>query len=82
MIPLIAFIVATVSSLAFGHVVRRAAPAAGAVVPPRPDRWHSSPTPTMGGIAIAGATLIGFIVVVAQPVLIDGVAPWVSVLSA
>jgi UDP-GlcNAc:undecaprenyl-phosphate GlcNAc-1-phosphate transferase len=36
----------------------------------------------MGGIAIAGATLIGFVVVVAQPALGDGVAPWVSVLTA
>ena len=82
MIPLIAFIAATLSSVALGSVVRRAAPAAGAVVPPRPDRWHSSPTPSMGGIAIAGATLIGFVVVVAQPALNDGVAPWVSVLTA
>ena len=38
------------------------APAIGAVVPPRPDRWHSQPTPTMGGVAIAGATLVGFVV--------------------
>ena len=28
-------------------------PTIGAVVPPRPDRWHSAPTPTMGGMAIA-----------------------------
>ena len=31
----------------------RGAASIGAVVPPRPDRWHSAPTPTMGGIAIA-----------------------------
>ena len=35
--------------------MRRLAPAIGAVVPPRPDRWHSAPTPTMGGVAIAAA---------------------------
>jgi UDP-GlcNAc:undecaprenyl-phosphate GlcNAc-1-phosphate transferase len=81
-IPLIAFIVATISCVALGNIVRRAAPAAGAVVPPRPDRWHTSPTPTMGGIAIAGATFIGFLAVVGQPALIDGVAPWFSVATA
>ena len=53
------FIVATACSLAGGAVVRRFAPAGGAVVPPRADRWHTAPTPTMGGIAIAAATIVG-----------------------
>jgi UDP-GlcNAc:undecaprenyl-phosphate/decaprenyl-phosphate GlcNAc-1-phosphate transferase len=81
-IALIAFIVATISSVALGNVVRRAAPAAGAVVPPRPDRWHSSPTPTMGGIAIAGGTFIGLLVIAAQPSMIGSAAPWLSVATA
>jgi UDP-GlcNAc:undecaprenyl-phosphate GlcNAc-1-phosphate transferase len=45
-------------------VVRRSAPALGAVVPPRADRWHSDPTPTMGGVAIAVAAVLGFSIVV------------------
>ena len=52
------FIVATACSLV-GAVVRRFAAAGGAVVPPRADRWHTAPTPTMGGIAIAVATFVG-----------------------
>ena len=53
------FIVATACSLAGSAVVRRFAAAGGAVVPPRADRWHTAPTPTMGGIAIAAATFVG-----------------------
>ena len=59
----IVFAVATATSLAAGVLVRRVAPTIGAVVPPRPDRWHSSPTPTMGGIAIAIGTVVGFAVI-------------------
>jgi UDP-N-acetylmuramyl pentapeptide phosphotransferase/UDP-N-acetylglucosamine-1-phosphate transferase len=56
----LAFLIALVASLAFCAIVRRAAPAMGAVVPPRADRWHSAPTPTMGGMAVAGASLLAF----------------------
>jgi UDP-GlcNAc:undecaprenyl-phosphate GlcNAc-1-phosphate transferase len=52
--------VALVASVGFGALVRRLAPSLGAVVPPRPDRWHSAPTPTMGGIAILLGTFAGF----------------------
>ncbi|MBM3817577.1 MAG: hypothetical protein FJW14_00975 [Acidimicrobiia bacterium] len=76
------FIVATVAAVALGAVVRRTAPALGAVVPPRPDRWHTSPTPTMGGIAIAGGTVAGFAIVAFQPSLIDFSSPWVAVALA
>src|SRR5262249_52827218 len=41
----------------------RVATAIGAVVPPRPDRWHSAPTPTMGGVAIAPAAVVAFAVI-------------------
>ena len=60
MTAFLGFVLATVTALAAGAVVRRLAPTFGAVVPPRPDRWHSAPTPTMGGIAIALATVVGF----------------------
>ena len=62
--------------------MRRLAPAYGVVVPPRPDRWHSAPTPTMGGIAIAVATLIGFGVGLAGPLLEGDVVEWSAVLAA
>jgi UDP-GlcNAc:undecaprenyl-phosphate/decaprenyl-phosphate GlcNAc-1-phosphate transferase len=78
----VAFVVATAASLALGAVVRRFAPSIGAVVPPRPDRWHRAPTPTMGGIAIASATAIGFLVVVAQPAIVGELLPWGPVLAA
>lgn len=62
--------------------MRRLAPVFGAVVPPRPDRWHSAPTPTMGGIAIAVATVAGFAVGLAGPLLQADVVEWSAVLIA
>jgi UDP-GlcNAc:undecaprenyl-phosphate GlcNAc-1-phosphate transferase len=73
------FLVATVCSLAGGAVVRRFAAASGAVVPPRPDRWHTSPTPTMGGLAIAGGTVAGFSVIAARPELFGTSTEWYAV---
>jgi UDP-GlcNAc:undecaprenyl-phosphate GlcNAc-1-phosphate transferase len=78
----IAFVVATAASLALGAAVRRFAPSIGAVVPPRADRWHRAPTPTLGGIAIASATAIGFLVVLARPAVVADVLPWSPVLAA
>jgi UDP-GlcNAc:undecaprenyl-phosphate GlcNAc-1-phosphate transferase len=78
---LIAVVLATVTAIAVGALVRRLAPAYGAVVPPRPDRWHSAPTPTMGGIAIASATLVGF-GVIALTAGVDGLLDWSAVLAA
>jgi UDP-GlcNAc:undecaprenyl-phosphate GlcNAc-1-phosphate transferase len=75
----IVFAIAAAGSVAGGGLVRRHAPASGAVVPPRPDRWHTAPTPTMGGIAIAGATIAGFLALVARPNLIGVPADWVPV---
>src|SRR6185295_18159227 len=65
-IAFISLLVATVTAIAVGAGVRRLAPVFGAVVPPRPDRWHSAPTPTMGGIAIAAGTIAGFAAIVTQ----------------
>jgi UDP-GlcNAc:undecaprenyl-phosphate GlcNAc-1-phosphate transferase len=78
----LAFAIALVASIALGAAVRRFAPAIGAVVPPRPDRWHRAPTPTMGGIAIALATSIGFVVVAWQPSIVADLLPWTPVLGA
>jgi UDP-GlcNAc:undecaprenyl-phosphate GlcNAc-1-phosphate transferase len=82
LISALAFIVATATAVALGVVVRRSARRIGAVVPPRPDRWHREPTPTMGGVAIAGATAGGF----AAAALLVGVAAeptaWLPVLLA
>ena len=59
--PLVgAFLTALVLSILLGSVMRWLSASIGAVVPPRPDRWHSQPTPTMGGVAIAGATSVAF----------------------
>lgn len=63
-------------------LIRRVAPVIGAVVPPRPDRWHRAPTPTMGGIAIALATTIGFWTIFLNPELIANPLPWTPVLLA
>ena len=50
--PLVAgFLTALVASILLGAVMRRVSTSIGAVVPPRPDRWHSQPTPSMGGVA-------------------------------
>ena len=75
----IVFAIAAAGSVIGGGLVRRYAPNTGAVVPPRPDRWHSEPTPTMGGIAIAAATIAGFVALVGRPDLIDVPAEWVPV---
>ena len=81
MIEVLSFLVATAAALAAGALVRRLAPAYGAVVPPRPDRWHSVPTPTMGGLAIAFGTVAGFAVLVGGT-LEGGVLEWSAVLVA
>ena len=82
MVIALAFVIATVASVTLGAVVRRFAPSFGAVVPPRPDRWHRAPTPTMGGIAIAAATVIGFVVVAVNPSLVANPLPWAPALGA
>ena len=82
MIYFLAFVIATAAGVALGGVVRWGALTVHAVVPPRPDRWHQSPTPTMGGVAIAVATIIGFLMIVAQPESFGATAPWVPVLLA
>jgi len=48
---------ATASAVAAGGV-RMAMLRMGLVVPPRPDRWHRTPTPTYGGVGILAAVAI------------------------
>ena len=79
MLLAIVFTVATAASVAGGALVRRHAPASGAVVPPRPDRWHTAPTPTMGGIGIAAATILGFVWIVTRPDLLAAAGNWLPV---
>ena len=76
------FLAALVASILLGAVMRRLSPSIGAVVPPRPDRWHSQPTPTMGGVAIAGATLVAFVIGLTQLGAVDFGEPWAPVLLA
>ena len=81
--PLVAaFLTSLVLSIALGALMRWLSPAIGAVVPPRPDRWHSQPTPTMGGVAIAGATIVAFAIGIVQTGAIDFGEPWGPVLLA
>ena len=83
MIAVLSFVIATAAAVAMGAVVRRVAPVVGAVVPPRPDRWSSAPTPTMGGIAIAIGTIAGFILVgLASPTAASASSAWAWVLLA
>jgi UDP-GlcNAc:undecaprenyl-phosphate GlcNAc-1-phosphate transferase len=79
---LLCFAIATAVSVALGAGVRRTAPRIGAVVPPRSDRWHSAPTPTMGGIGIAGATLAAFFMVAPAAGVWSAWMPWAAVLAA
>jgi len=76
------FAVAAAVALWLGAAVRRCAPAIGAVVPPRPDRWSSTPTPTMGGIAIALGTVAGFGVIAFVPERAAVTSAWPAVLLA
>lgn len=78
----VVFAVATAAALLLGGVVRRLAPAVGGVVPPRADRWHTAPTPTLGGIAIASATCLGLAVVAVRPELVGPLEIWVPVVAA
>jgi UDP-GlcNAc:undecaprenyl-phosphate GlcNAc-1-phosphate transferase len=81
LIAILAFVIAAAATLALCALVRRTAPAIGAVVPPRPDRWHRAPTPTLGGVAIATATSLAFLVT-APLVDVGEATAWMSVLTA
>ena len=70
-------LVSTAVAFAVDGLVRLVAIRRGAVVPPRPDRWHRTPTPTFGGIGVmaglvAGCALGGGFAREAWPVLAAG----------
>ncbi len=73
------FVLATLVAVLVGGLVRRFAPQFGAVVPPRPDRWHSKPTPTMGGVAILLGTCVGCVPALVVPGLLPWVDTWIPV---
>ena len=75
----IVFVIAAACAVAGGALVRHLAPAGGAVVPPRPDRWHAAPTPTMGGVAIMAATMVGFGAIAFRPDLLATTVAWLPV---
>jgi len=75
----LAFLISMLACVALCALVRRTAPAIGAVVPPRADRWHSEPTPTMGGVAIAAAAVLGFGVIVGQAHAVIPPAAWLPI---
>ena len=52
-----------VLSLALIPLCRRLAVRHGCVAHPAADRWHRRPVPLFGGVAIAGATLLGLLIV-------------------
>jgi UDP-GlcNAc:undecaprenyl-phosphate/decaprenyl-phosphate GlcNAc-1-phosphate transferase len=79
---LLVFVVAVAVTVAGGALVRRTAPAIGAVMPPRSDRWHHAPTPTMGGIAIAIGTAAGFFVVVDRQEVLLSLTTWAPIALA
>lgn len=80
--PVTVVLVATAVAAAAGILVRRIAPRLGAVVPPRPDRWHRQPTPTMGGVAIAAGTVAGFLAALAGTVDLATAPAWLPILLA
>jgi UDP-GlcNAc:undecaprenyl-phosphate GlcNAc-1-phosphate transferase len=78
----VACVIGAAVAVALGDSVRRYAPVLGAVVPPRPDRWHNTPTPTMGGIAIAAGTMLGFVAMLPWIDLSAATDAWLLVLVA
>ena len=52
-------LVSAAVAFAVDALVRRVAIGRGAVVAPRPDRWHRTPTPTFGGIGVIAGLVAG-----------------------
>src|SRR5581483_5487519 len=73
MMMFLLFAASAIVSLATAAAVRRVAIRLGAVVPPRPDRWHRQATPTFGGLAVAAPFWISELRLV-LPVMAAGLA--------
>ncbi len=65
---MIVFAVAAAVSVAAAAIVRATALRLGIVVPPRPDRWHRSPTPTYGGMALLASVAIALAIAGPRPI--------------
>lgn len=59
MTVVIAAIVSFLAALALVPICRRVALRLGYIATPKPDRWHTTPTPILGGIVIAIVPLVG-----------------------
>ena len=56
---LLIYLAGLAASLLLVPLVQKLAFHIGCVAKPREDRWHSRPTPLLGGLVIAGVVLIG-----------------------
>jgi UDP-GlcNAc:undecaprenyl-phosphate GlcNAc-1-phosphate transferase len=63
MILLAALSIALLSSLLLVPLIRRASLRWGYVTNPREDRWHTKPTPALGGIGIFGAFILSLLII-------------------
>jgi UDP-GlcNAc:undecaprenyl-phosphate GlcNAc-1-phosphate transferase len=63
MLNLMPFVLSLIASLALVALVRKLCYRFGRVAQPRKDRWHSRPTPTLGGVGIFGAFLVTGLVI-------------------
>lgn len=63
---------AAIASVGLCGLVRRIGMRGLAMIPPRADRWHSTATPSMGGVGFATAALIVTAVVAAATGLLPG----------
>lgn len=59
--PVIAGVISIANSAILTVVVRAFARRYGHVAKPKSDRWHKKPTAMLGGVAIAAATLVGYL---------------------
>src|SRR5919201_1264863 len=65
--------IAALASVVLTLAVRAAARPLGLIVPPRQDRWHTTPTATAGGIAIYVAFVVTYVLLGARSVEADAV---------
>ena len=63
MIAILSFAISLVLSVVLVWIIRRLCIQFGWVVSPRDDRWHKTPTPTLGGIGIFLAFIISLLIV-------------------
>ena len=82
--PLIAGGVCVALSALLTLLVRELAHKTGQVAKPKSDRWHKRPTAMLGGVAIASATLLGYLIFVPKTVesmVILGSSLWLFIVG-